>query len=105
MNGPGRIRTRVRRAFIAAGDRELTTSEILAWVYPRGGILHNQQRRRVREAAGEFAERVRLERRGRSFVILWRAVGPVERARARHRPTGRLWHGWPPTDGFSAHDD
>jgi len=35
------------------------------------------------------------ERRGRSFVILWRAAGPVERAKPEHGPTGQLWHGWP----------
>jgi hypothetical protein len=103
VNGPGRIRVRVRRALIAAGEREITTSDALAYVYPRGGKLHIQQRRRVRAALDEICERVRLERRGRSFVLVWRPCGPVKGPEPRGKPSGRLWPkggkypaGWPP---------
>jgi hypothetical protein len=105
VNGPGRLRRQVRRALVAAGGREVTTSELVRWCYRPGVIVHNHQRRLIRAAASEVCERVRLDRRGRSFVIVWRPLQPIEPAKPRHRPTGRLWHGWPETEGMSATDD
>jgi hypothetical protein len=95
VNGAGKVRTRVHRALIAAAGCEISTSDVLAWVYPREERLHNQQRRAIRKVLEGLCERVRLERRGRSFVVIWRARGAIERARPQHPPTGRLWHGWP----------
>jgi hypothetical protein len=97
VNGPGKVQVRVRRALIAAAGAEVSTSEVLAWVYPRRTKLHNQQRRSVRKVLDSLCERVRLERRGRSFTLVWRARRAIERAKPQHPPTGRLWHGWPQT--------
>src|SRR5215216_5312462 len=86
VNGPGKVQVRVRRALMAAAGAEVSTSQVLAWVYPRRQKIHNQQRRRVREVLEGLCERVRLERRGRSFVCVWRALGPVGRAQPHHPP-------------------
>jgi hypothetical protein len=87
VNGSRTMR-QVGRAFVASGGRELSTSELIAWVYPRRPKIGNEQRRRIRRAAYAFAELVRIERRGRSFVCVWR---PVNKPRPRPRLTGRLW--------------
>jgi hypothetical protein len=106
MNGPGRIRARTRRAFIAAGDRLVTTRELMAWIWPRRSTFRRVHYDRARRAAREAAEPVGYLRRGRNSKapggLLWRAVGPVEPAKPRRPMTGRLW--WM-TEGASAETD
>src|SRR5215216_3683246 len=105
MNGAGAVRIRVRRAFVAAGGQPVTMRELVRWIWPRREVFRSWHYERARKAAGEVAERVRLERRGRSFVVVWRALGPIEPARPMRRQTGRLWHGWPlPADTSSEGD-
>jgi hypothetical protein len=91
VNGPGRIRCAVRRAAIAAGGRVFSTTHALLWAYPRRRRpVENSQRRAVRAALAEFCELVAVERRGRSFVCLWRAVGPVEEGQAAAADDGPI---------------
>jgi hypothetical protein len=52
----GRTQRACWRAFVAAGGKDLTTSELLAWAYPYGGS--KWARWIVRKAARRFAVRV-----------------------------------------------
>jgi hypothetical protein len=66
-----RIRHRIFRAFSAANGRDLTTGELISWVFPRHQPFRSGQYERVREAAAFFADRVgRSTGRGRPW--LWR---------------------------------
>src|SRR5262245_14199291 len=94
MNGPGRIRVRTRRAFVAAGDRLLTTRELMEWIWPRRSTFGRVHYDRARRAAREIAEPVRYLRRGRFSKapggLLWRLRVPQLREPPRPM-AGRLW--------------
>src|SRR5262245_57140165 len=99
MNGAGRIRTRARRAMIAHGG-QATTRQVMSWIWPKRSTFRSGDYERARKALRAFCEPVRYERRGRFSRrpggLLWRAVGPIERARTDRPMTGRLW--WQKSD-------
>jgi hypothetical protein len=80
MNGPGRWRRQVRRAFLGNPSKIWGTGELLRKIKPRGPF-DVQEYARVRRAAALFADSVGYARRGRFSRapggILWRAKHPL----------------------------
>jgi hypothetical protein len=68
-NGP--IQRRVRRAFLGTGSVLLSTSQLLAWTYPRPTGNRHNHRRSIRRVAERYCERAG---RGTSVgrPVLWR---------------------------------
>src|SRR5262249_26261621 len=83
MNGAGRIRTRCRRCFVAAGGRPGTTGELVCWIWPRRSTFTTTHYKRAREPAREIAEPGPYPRRGRNSrapgSLNWTLRAPVER--------------------------
>ena len=66
----GKLQKRIRRAFIANPNAELTTGDLRHWCYPRLTGSKRNQRFAIRHAALEVAVPVR---RGWKGSIVWRA--------------------------------
>jgi len=62
----GRIQKAVVRALIAAGGRDVATTDIAKWAYPHGPVWLSN----VWRAAGKVA--VQVGRRGRQHEAVWR---------------------------------
>ena len=74
----GRVRRGIQRAFIAAGNRDLTTSELLQWSHAlelyRGASLRQRHYycQWIRQAALRLCERVGRSDKGSGRPVLWR---------------------------------
>jgi hypothetical protein len=68
-----RIRHRMYRAFIAAGDRVVSTSELCRRVWPRKTRFHSEEYKRVKATAAFFADPVGRSATGKGRPYLWRA--------------------------------
>ena len=66
----GRLQCQVRRAFIAANGRPLSTTDLLRWCYPHLRRFDRWRCQNVRRAAPKFAESIG-RRRSRGVPILW----------------------------------
>jgi hypothetical protein len=80
----GRVRRGIMRAFIAAGHRDLTTSQMLQWTHvlalyrgPCSGYVRHYYRLDVRRCAEQFCERVGRSETGRGRPMLWRLKTPL----------------------------
>jgi hypothetical protein len=72
-----RVKHRIFRAFVAAGGADLTTTQLIAWVFPRLPRWDPVYYRRVKAGAAFFADPVgRATTKGRPW--LWRLRKPVE---------------------------
>jgi hypothetical protein len=67
----GPVQRRVRRAFIAADKRVLSTSQIVEWSHPCPGTDWHHARRSVRRVCERYCERVGRHT-GSGRPILWR---------------------------------
>src|SRR5215472_3103108 len=77
----GHVQRQVRRCFVAAGGRPLTTGELIRWTYPRQTKFESWQYAQARLSAERWA--VRVGTAGRGAAILWspndelsRLIGP-----------------------------
>ena len=71
----GKIQKRIKRAFIANPDRELTTAELVEWAYPRQHTAEHWQRWNVKRAAAKVARLVRKGAGGRGHCSVFVAPG------------------------------
>jgi hypothetical protein len=92
MNGLGKVRTRVRRAFLVYGP-VLSTGFLIRFSYPRRYRFRNSEYTRVRQVAAEIADpSAEVAGRSHQAAMLWRARGLIElRAPTVQKFTGRLW--------------
>jgi hypothetical protein len=67
-----RIRHRIFRAFIAAGDRVVTSGELIRWVFPRQERFHSEEYKRVKKTARQFADCLGRSPTGMGRPYLWR---------------------------------
>jgi len=66
----GRLQCQVRRAFIAADGRSLSTTDLLRWCYPERRRFERWRSQAVRRAAPKYAVPIG-RRRSRGLPILW----------------------------------
>lgn len=66
----GHLQRQVRRAFIAANGRPLSTTDLLRWCYSHLRRYERWRCQNVRRAARKFAESIG-RRRSRGVPILW----------------------------------
>jgi hypothetical protein len=74
----GRIQVQVRRAFLAAGDAVLSTSEVFDFTFARTRRVHRHRRHRwsVIRVLDQVAERVGRDRA--HGAIIWKLKEPLE---------------------------
>jgi hypothetical protein len=77
----GRVRDRVRTAFIALAGQDVSTGELIRRTWPRKRRFHSAEYTRVRAAAAEIADIVGHQHRGRCSSLpgglLWRVRASI----------------------------
>jgi len=71
----GRVMRQVRRCFVAAGFRPLTTSEIMPWIYPQLDRYKHWHRWSARRALLRYAEPIGRSQSGRGQPVIWQLIG------------------------------
>jgi hypothetical protein len=67
----GRVMRQVRRRFIAAGGKALSTSQILKWVYPDLDRFKHWHRWSARRALLRYAVPIGRSSTGRGLPVIW----------------------------------
>ena len=67
----GRVMRQVRRCFIAAGGKPLSTSQIMPWIYPRLDRFKHWHRWSARRALLRYAVPIGRSETGRGLPIIW----------------------------------
>ena len=67
----GRVMRQVRRCFIAAGGRPLSTSQIMPWIYPQLDHFKHWHRWSARRALLRYAVPIGRSETGRGLPVIW----------------------------------